>query len=51
VFPSSTAVWHDCYYHVDFVIIGPEKTDPVWVDVKHLFKLKHCVMSWAGRMI
>jgi hypothetical protein len=34
VFPSSTAVWHDRYYHVDFVI-GPEKTDPVWVDVKH----------------
>jgi hypothetical protein len=28
VFPSSTAVWYDRYYHVDFVI-GPEKTDPV----------------------
>jgi len=43
--PSSNPISQDSNDHVDFVIIGPEKTNTVRVDLKILLELDHCASA------
>src|SRR5271166_5832738 len=52
IWPPSNPVPQDADYHVDIVIIRPEETDTLRVDLKFLLKLKHYVMNsgWPNRL-
>jgi hypothetical protein len=41
----SIAVWQQCHYDVDLIIIGPEKPDPIRVDLKLLYELPDYVVN------
>jgi len=52
IWPSRNPVPQDGDYHVDVVIIRPEKTDTLRVDLKFLLELKHYLMNrrWPNRL-